>query len=79
MAASALKYNLYYRVVLQCEISPYVVMRRHKGEILVHEGNVFIRKVFVIFTCAIEKGAAKGVDHSKLERLELLHFHHVDL
>ena len=45
--SSALKDNLYYKVVLQCEISPHVVMRRHKGDMLVHEGHVFIRKVFL--------------------------------
>ena len=72
--SSALKDNLYYRVVLQCEISPHAVMRRHKGEILVHEGHVFIRKVFMFFNCAIEKGAAKGADHSKVQSLELLPF-----
>ena len=44
--SSALDDNVYNRVVLHCEISPHVVMRRHKGETLVHEGHVFIRKVF---------------------------------
>ena len=44
--SSALKDNLYYKVVLQCEISPHVVMRRHKGEMLVLEGHVFTRNVF---------------------------------
>ena len=72
--SSALKDNLYYKVLLQCEISSRAVMKRHKGEVLVADGHVVIRSVFLFFNCAIAQGEAKGADHNCLQNLELLPF-----
>ena len=71
---SALKDNLYYKVVLQCEIAQPAVMQRRKGEVLVHEGHVLIRNVFNFFNCAILKGQPKGADLDLVQSLELLPF-----
>ena len=76
-ASSALKDNMYYRVVLECDIARSAVLkhRRRTGEILVCEGGVLIRNVLLFFfNCGIRKGYPKGADHLKLEALELLPF-----
>ena len=49
-------------------------MRRRRGEVLIAEGHVVIRNVFLFFNCAIEKGMPRGADHDLLDSLELLPF-----
>ena len=72
--SSALEDNLYYKVLLQCTTSSHDVMKRHQGEVLIAEGYIVIRNVFLFFNCAIQKGAPKGAEHCLLQRLELLPF-----
>ena len=73
--SSALQDNLYCRVLFQCEtMSSADVLKRHKGEVLIREGRVVIRNVFLFFNCAIKQGAPKGADYGLLQSLELLPF-----
>ena len=70
-----LKDNLYYKVVLQCEVNPGTVKRRRKGEVMVKSGDVVIRSVLFFFNCEIAQGGPKCADWRECEMLELLPFH----
>ena len=72
--SSALKDNLYYKVLFQCETSSLDVIKRHKGEVLVRGCHLVIRNVFLYYNCAIEKGAPKCADSQLAQDLELLPF-----
>ena len=71
--SSALQDNLYYRVLFQCETSSRAVITRCRGgEVLIAEGHVVIRNVFLFYNCAIGQGQPKCADHDLLQQLELL-------
>ena len=74
-ASSLLKDNLYYKVVLQCEVNSAAVKRRHKGEVMAKSGDVVIRSVLLFFNCEIAQGDPKCADWGECEMLELLPFH----
>ena len=76
---SALKDNLYYKVVLQCEIAQPAVMQRRKGEVLVKEGHVLIRNVLIFSIAPFQKDSRSALTWTSYRDWSCCLFHEADL